>query len=183
MNFHQDNVLGIVVRDNRSPQEVAIGSRIQPTQKVVQMLVESIHVDVGVRQCYLIGIEGREGLQFHKFRMQLALGIAHQPEVYLHKHWVRRFVWNLEFRRNGFLRLRAVFGTFHQLTNQFLAIFRHPIDQFSGEETGSLGQAKLHMRATGVVNPTQKRLVFVGSKGSVELFAKGGDHDLSSLAS
>src|SRR5208282_30868 len=138
--------------------------------------MQSIHVDVALRQRYLIRIEGREGLQLHKFGLQLAARIPDQSKIHLHEERAGRLIGNPEFRRNRSLRFHAVFWTFHQLPDQFLPVLRHPVEQSPGKEARSLRQPELHMCSACVIDAPQEYLIFIGSKAGVELFSEDGDH-------
>ena len=45
-----------------------------------------------LRQHGLVGVEGREGLQLDQLWLEFSAGIAHQPEIHLDEHRVRRLV-------------------------------------------------------------------------------------------
>ena len=49
MDLHQHHIRRIMPRDNRVLQKPLVRSRVQPTQKVAKVRIESKHIDVSLR--------------------------------------------------------------------------------------------------------------------------------------
>src|ERR1700722_6682814 len=177
MNLHEDDILRILFAHDRTSQQLAVRSRIQPAEKVFQIQsAQPEYIDITLRQSYLIGVEGRESLQLHKLRLQLALGIANQPKIYLYKQRMRGLIGDAELGGNRGLRSRFVHWIFNQLPDEFFPVFCHSIQQGLRKKTWGLRQSKLDRSAACLLDPPQEYLVFFGSEIGVEFGAQGRDH-------
>ena len=101
VNFHQNDMGGIMIGDNGAPQQLLVALPIQSAQQILQIRVQAKNFPIGLREHGLVGVERREALELDQLGLKLAGLVPHQPKIHLHEQRVRRLARNSELIWNG----------------------------------------------------------------------------------
>ena len=100
IDFHQNDMRGIVIGDNGAAQQFLVALPIQTAQQIFQVPVETENLFVGLREHGLVSVERREALQLNQFGLQFAGRVPHQPKIHLDEQGVSGFARNSELLWN-----------------------------------------------------------------------------------